>query len=66
MSNKLTERWQNVYEGYGIDRWLSPSKEGANHRHIELHLEHPRTHYLKSYWTQEGVIERVELIKIEE
>lgn len=63
MSNKPTERWQNVYKGAVTTSSYHNTKELAdeyrNHRIT-------RTHYLVTYWNEEGIIEDVKLIKIGE
>ncbi len=59
----LTERWQNVYNDGCISDVTHQSKEDADEG--SKSPIRTRTHYLKTYWNEEGVIERVELIKIE-
>ena len=64
MKPRIIERWQNVYINSHIGSLLE-NKEWAEKAIIK---RMPRTHYLKTYWSEEGVMlddPKPELIKIE-
>lgn len=53
----LTERWQNVYQGYQDTPYVPKhkTKEGADDE-ARGHPNFTRTHYLVTYWGEDGVV----------
>lgn len=69
MAPNIIIRWQNVHIGFILSPFYN-TKEEADEACIVANISmrpsnpqpNPRTDYLKSYWTEENIIQSVELI----